>query len=582
MTALHRATLLIWRTFMKIKRLFQATFLAIAAIVFNSMGAMSERTPPDPLISIAYRDAFDQHKIHPEFADLMFQWGCAANVFKDDGNLYELPLSKHPSDFELLPQPPFNGQSAFESSQEFALRNGGRAAEYAAACLAKLKNARIWTLGEPLRDNTVHAGLMVTAGVITALSLGTNTLAGGQGPLYAIFNCVGSANPCVRSCWHLAYPPSRELDELEVSFAKNQCFIPRVLWRKIITEFMLARTNPLTQDKHLNFLEFALDLTLYKQRAPLAVKEGYTFEAAMHELFARIEKFFEQNYVPLDQKGTQGIEALKSQIFDFLAEVANPKNAQSAFHYLYLRGSYGIGKTYFVNELCRWLNELFPGSIQHKILDNIESPAQLQGNNDHPGIILDVMRDQLKNGKNGSIIFIDEATWFNDEKMGGTCRTVFNGDQCKLSTSYLGEDITIENMPPMLIIVAANDPIKNPALSSRFIQVDFPAPKTEALAEYARKLAATSKYLGFTHTPVNTAAIDRWVRTAERSSVAPGSDRSAENASKQPEAQKSSTVSKSSQPEDPSKNQGITNFRDAKNGIDAFCRVQYLNHEKQQ
>ena len=59
--------------------------------------------------------------------------------------------------------------------------------------------------------------------------------------LWPLFNTCLSLKGCARSCWNLKNPPVRELDELEVAFAKNQCFIPKTLWNKIITEFMLAR-----------------------------------------------------------------------------------------------------------------------------------------------------------------------------------------------------------------------------------------------------------------------------------------------------------------------------------------------------
>ena len=58
----------------------------------------------------------------------------------------------------------------------------------------------------------------------------------------------------------------------------------------------------MTQDKHVKFLEFALDMTLYKTQTPLVIKYGHTFASAMTELYARMDKFFQADYQPFDQK----------------------------------------------------------------------------------------------------------------------------------------------------------------------------------------------------------------------------------------------------------------------------------------
>ena len=129
----------------------------------------------------------------------------------------------------------------------------------------------------------------------------------------------------------------------------------------------------------------------------------------------------------------------------------------------------------------------------------------------------------------------------------------------------------------MLIVVASNDPIKNPALASRFVHFTFPKPRPEALAAYAFELAKKSKYLAFTHTPINSTSIAQWI-AKQGTSVT--TEKAKEKESGQTQELNSTTTTSSEQAQASQATQGINNFRDVKYGVAAFCRAQHLNHSK--
>jgi GTPase SAR1 family protein len=96
--------------------------------------------------------------------------------------------------------------------------------------------------------------------------------------------------------------------------------------------------------------------------------------------------------------------------------------------YLYLVGPGGIGKTYFARQLVQWFEEICPDALHLQELA-ITAPEELEGTG--------VKRD----------------------------------------------------VPLMLVIVASNNEIKEPALKSRFDCIDFPMPTEAALQNYAGQLA---------------------------------------------------------------------------------------------
>ncbi len=187
-------------------------------------------------------------------------------------------------------------------------------------------------------------------------------------------------------------------------------------------------------------------------------------------LSTKIDQFFE-NYEELDPKQKND---LKKNAQRFLGQLLGEHKSP---RYLYLVGPGGIGKTHFARQMVQWFEEICPNALNLQELA-ISAAEELEGNASRPGAFLRVLRNQYQAGKRGSMVFMDEANWLNEPSFEATSKRVFNGAQSKLSTSYFGTGVDGTgvqlNVPPMLVIVASNNEIKEPALKSRFDCINFP------------------------------------------------------------------------------------------------------------
>lgn len=126
-----------------------------------------------------------------------------------------------------------------------------------------------------------------------------------------------------------------------------------------------------------------------------------------------------------------------------------------------------------------------------------------------------MLRNQLIEGKTGSVVIFDEATWLNSPEMISPAKRTFNGDRTQLQTSYFGTTIEGTGVsleaPPMLIFVASNDPITDPALKSRFDTISYPKPSTETLISYAFEIASNSVLLREQGIVIEQSRIKEWV-----------------------------------------------------------------------
>lgn len=377
---------------------------------------------------------------------------------------------------------------------------------YEHACSNRLRSARRWAITEPARESLTLLALLTGAAIATNKGAGEESVGGSFSIFAAIFNGVYLLREAINSGFNLAFQPQSALTRLETRFALNQCFIPKALWPAIIEKFMLARQNPFEQRKCMDFIEFTLGLTTYKPKPPLPLQETSALEV-IAELHRRIDQFFNDYN---DTSDGECCRMLKVNIAKFVFDLLN--NSQTS-RYIYLCGPGGIGKTYFVHTLCSWIEELLPGAVQYDNLV-ITSAEELEGSSQRPGAMLRVLRNQLIANKRGSVIFMDEATWLNHDGMISAAKRVFNGDQSTLSTSYFGSGIegtgiTLK-MPPMLIFVASNDEIKNPALKSRFDTIKYPLPKEDTLATHALNTIKRSPVLDQATMPA-TRTIRSWI-----------------------------------------------------------------------
>jgi len=496
---------------MNIKKIFKVLVFGLIPFLSTNLYAMDGgQQQQDPLARMNYRLAFDQKKIHQKFRQLMSRWGCAENVFgavlPSDAIAITVPASEESELSEQEHEPLLEDEESTGNLQDQAEEE-----RYQKACLSKLYSARRWAITEDAREAFITLSLLATAATTLNLVLPSDSMGGSFGVFAAVFNAAFLMRPIIRSGCNLLVPPANPLEMLEEQFVKAQCFIPKKLWPIIREKFMLARTNQFQQRTCMDFLEFALGLTLYKPKTTLATSS--TIERNMHELFERIDTFFAQ----YENQSTENLWKLKQNISKFILSILGP-NCDDAPRYIYLHGPGGIGKTYFVNQLAQWIEELIPHSVQVENLD-ITTADELEGNSQRPGAMLTVLRNQLMKNKRGSVVFMDEATWLNRHDMISTAKRVFNGDQSKISTSYFGNGIDgsgIElEIPPMLIFVASNEEIKDPALKTRFDSIDFPMPTKERLLQYAKDVAAESNLITENNIRLDSFDFEKWLKESE-------------------------------------------------------------------
>lgn len=471
-------------------------FSVFIGTLVNTQAMFRQPTPDDPVARISYRKAFDQKEIHRRFAPLMRNLACAANVFQDEDQGVKKISS---SSFELS-NPNDDPRSSYETIvdiNENSFEDLDEWKEYENVCLTKLKKERRWAITEEGRNSLTTIAIIILLTASGAEFLGIDSVGGSFIISAAFFNSVVLLRDIISSSYNLIFTPSHPLDELEKRFAKNQCFIPQELWTPLIDSFMTARQNSVGQEKSINFIEFTLGLTTYRPIVPIVLRDDG--ESAIEEIHGnlnnKIDAFF-QEYSEIIHKEYIN---LKTNIFKFVLSLLDRGKLS---RYIYLYGEGGIGKTYFIRQLCNWIKEYITDSVHFENIV-ITTPEELEGSANKPGVFLRLLRNQCLARKKGSVLLMDEANWLNKEVMISPAKRVFNGELAQLSTSYFGPGIDGAGVqleiPPMLVILSANEPIQDEPLRSRFDLMKFPLPTQEALVEYGKKLLAQEslRYLSY-------------------------------------------------------------------------------------
>ena len=481
----------------KLKFSYILFFLGIFIGTLEHTQAMFKQpSPDDPVARINYRKAFNQKEIHKKFTPLMRNLKCIANVSREENQEIEQtsccclnlgnPCGRLRNSYEVIVN---INKNSFEDSAEWK--------EYEKACLKKLKQERRWAITEEGRNSLTTIALMILVTAVGAEFLGIDSYGGSLIISAAFFNSIFLLRDIISSGYNLILTPSHPLDELEKRFAKNQCFIPQELWTPLIDSFMTARQNSVDQKKSINFIEFTLGLTTYRPIAPIILwgEEESVIEEIRENLNHKIDVFF-QEYSKLTY---EEYITLKANIFKFVLSLLDRGKLS---RYIYLYGEGGIGKTYFIRQLCNWIQE-FITDVVHFENFVITTPEELEGSANKPGVFLRLLRNQCLAKKKGSVLLMDEANWLNKENMVSPAKRVFNGELAQLSTSYFGPGvdgggIQLE-IPPMLVILSANEPIQDEPLCSRFDVMKFPLPTQKALLAYGEKLLnnETLKYFGY-------------------------------------------------------------------------------------
>jgi len=456
-----------------------------------TMLARQSSSADDAFAGIQYSQAFDQTAIYKKYRSLLEKIGCADNVFQSDADADS--ITRFIAD---VADPGKNNGVKFDP-----VADAKELAAFQKECMSQLNYTRRMILATPTFgavSDLAWTGLIAGA----AAYLIQDTVSNGFTQTNALYTAAYGAIAGFKSIYNLMFWPDNSLEGLEDHFAQNKCFIPRALWKKIEQQFRAARENPVNRDVYTHFIDFALGFTVYKPKPAIYFKDGMSVSDIKHELNQRIDRFF------ADYKDAVGIDYIKINVSKFIDKLAISRDSEEvqAPRYLYLYGSGGIGKTHFVQTLSDWIAELIPGSVRFEDVI-INSSDDLEGSEQRPGAFLKVLREQLMQNKRGSVIIMDEATWLNNSGMVSSAKRIFNGDRSKLVTSYFGSNmdgsgVSLE-IPPMLIFVASNEGLADPALASRFDMILYPSPSEEVLIANAIKIAEKSKVLQEANCPID-------------------------------------------------------------------------------
>ena len=481
--------------------------VSISLLVLQNIfiSARQDSSADDAFAGIQYSQAFDQAAIYNKYSTLLEKIGCAENVF--ESNVDADSITRQAGTEK-------NGSELKNNSLKFdPITDAQELAAFQKECLGQLNYTRRMTLATPTFGATID---LAWAGLITAaaLYLIKDTVSNGFTATNALYTAANGAILGLRSAYNLVFWPDNSLEVLEDHFAKNKCFIPRALWPKIMQQFMAARQSSVNRDVHTHFLSFALGFTVYKPKSTIYFKDDMSIDDVKNQLNNRIDRFFG------DYKDSLDINYIKINVAKFIDTLTNTDAfaVVQAPRYLYLYGSGGIGKTHFVQTLTEWIGELIPGSVRFEDVI-INSSDDLEGSENRPGAFLKVLRSQLLENKRGSVIIMDEATWLNNGGMISPAKRIFNGDRSKLVTSYFGSNmdgtgVSLE-IPPMLIFVASNEGLADPALASRFDTILYPVPSEKALIAYAINIAEKSQVLKQADCPIDTGFIAQFIQSLD-------------------------------------------------------------------
>ena len=466
---------------------FFMTSLLVFLLVWNSCAMMGGEgdSHHDPLTRINYRAAFDHTKIDEKFENLLNR--VVDNRVNDieglDPGRSHLPPSRRvgtPADAYILLDFPQNIAQIFE---------GNEWKKYQRACLSKLQNARRVALLEPARESATLLVLIAGAVVGSVELLGVDSYGGSISIFAGFLQALQPVRTGIRSLYDLAFTPTHPLDDFERQFALNHCFIPDDLKPSLIRHFMTARQNPMMTQKSLEFIEFTLGLTIYRQQLPVSL--SCDEEAVLPRISHHIDKFFES--YPHHEPFSQELLKLKGNVFLFIKSLLCKLDKKESPRHIYLYGVGGVGKTKFANCLYEWISEIFSNSILFERF-SVTSSDELEGNAERPGIFLRALRNQCLGKKNGSIILLDEGDWLNS--MVSPAKRVFNGNLAEISTAFFGAGVDGTGIhlrgPRSLVIVCSNNEVEDSALRDRFDKFTFPLPTSNALLEYGASLLGKS------------------------------------------------------------------------------------------
>lgn len=372
---------------------------------------------------------------------------------------------------------------------------------YMAERSSQLNSAKLWALTTRSREALNFLITLAVSTTITLSTIGSDSLGGSLMFSAAMASMCFGIYEASKDLWNILRIPPHPVDELELIFLKNMCFIPHELWAPISDAFGQARQNQFSQNESLSYLTFVLNLTITKPSKALLPPRVYLPEVT-RKIFTSIDNFFLENYemLQVDEESFRELkETIRTFVFSLLPQdpednIATERTEQHKS--LYLTGPGGIGKTHFMKLLTVWIEKAVGATNLvnfHNIpVGSLKDSAALTGDKETPGLWMKILNNQRLEETNGSVVAIDEANGLiNNEELTESLKACFDPGSETCSSEYIkgerGANISFKK-PNTLIICAANteikeekEEVKGGALKSRFVEFRFPNPTVKAL-----------------------------------------------------------------------------------------------------
>ncbi len=302
-----------------------------------------------------------------------------------------------------------------------------------------------------------------------------NSIAAGFS-LASLCTTIGWIGPDAVGSLHTYYSPTNDpYARWEYQFAEKMPYIPSTLWDRTIDTFGAARMGDFQYADATRFFDIAFNLPVmyrYAYQPPVKLDEVTRKANAVNNFTV---KFFE-NY----ENSRDSSIKLQAVIRKYLKKLATN---DEGFICVHLKGPGGVGKTHYMKALAKKISEVIEQEMPtEEITIRSDESSELEGNKDDPGQILTAISPIAKKGKPYGILIFDEAAWLNG-KLKDTAKKIFEPDIGSFKAQYLGGlDFSLKGF---LVIFLSNDAIKDEALNSRMIHIDFPSLKKENLKNLA-------------------------------------------------------------------------------------------------
>ncbi len=454
--------------------------LLVFLLIFGQLNLHAAGDSIDPYARMDCTRAFDHSSIDRKYSALMESLGCAANVFEER----QLPSSTHNSisgsaDVYInLPDPP-------ESTPAWEVVKSPLMQSYYDACIKKLNSAKRSAVYEPAKGGILTIFVLLSVFFTIELILGWGSNYGNLAVYGSLLALVPPVSTVAQSTLTHFYPQKQLISELEIEFAKKQCFIPRALWPIIEAKFAKLRQVPSEWNNAYNFIQFALKFVVYYPLPPVAIANTEFIDAASKRMLKQtlnqeIDRYF-ADYQEIDPKQ---LRSIKHTITAFAMQLLGDKQRPN---YLYISGPPGIGKSHFVNTVNRWFAKLLPKAVSADRLV-VESPEDLIGTSNSQGVFLRALSKMYRRQRHG-IIAEAKANWINKREYGRAIDSVFAERLEYINTTYFGEGDDGRGVkltaPPMLVMLTNTEKIEPAEIENLFTNINFPLPKPEALLKHA-------------------------------------------------------------------------------------------------